>query len=117
MEHLVAVYGTLKRGFFNSHLLEDSAFIGEDTLRALTLFDLGAFPGALLHPSAGVLVEVFSINEHTLRQLDILEAFVPEAPESSLYLRQKLPTRHGLAWTYIYNGKVEPHQIIASGIW
>ncbi|QSP96378.1 gamma-glutamylcyclotransferase [Marinobacter salinisoli] len=117
MDHLVAVYGTLKRGHYNSHLLEDAVFLGEDTLTALTLYDLGAFPGALLHPSSGVQVEVYSVTRGILWQLDALEVFLPDAPEQSLYLREQLPTRHGTAWTYIYNRPVENHQRIVSGLW
>src|SRR5690606_38662821 len=38
---LVVVYGTLKRGMCNHHLLSGADFLGEDCLHGITLYDLG----------------------------------------------------------------------------
>lgn len=73
MKHKVAVYGTLKRGRNNSHLLRQAEFLGTDRLAALTLYDLGPYPGALLKPSEGVSVEVYAVNDPMLEALDVLE--------------------------------------------
>ena len=117
MKHLVAVYGTLKRGYPNSRVLKAATFLGEDSLTGLTLYDLGPYPGALAKPSDGVRVEVYAVNDHLLKELDVLEAYCPTAPKESLYLRKRMATQHGSAWVYIYNRPVEHHRRIASGTW
>lgn len=117
MKHMVAVYGTLKRGHNNSHLLKGARFIGEDSLSGLTLFNLGPYPGALAKPSEGVLVEVYDVNDQILTELDILEDYFPAAPGDSLYLRKRMATKHGPAWVYIYNRPVQHQQRISSGTW
>ncbi|MBW4935880.1 gamma-glutamylcyclotransferase family protein [Marinobacter sp. F4206] len=117
MKHLVAVYGTLKRGGSNSGLLRSGTFLGEDSLTELTLYDLGPYPGAVARPSDGVVVEVYAVNERILAELDILEDYFPAAPKDSLYLRKRTATRHGSAWVYIYNRPVGMHRRITSGVW
>ncbi|MBW7472652.1 gamma-glutamylcyclotransferase family protein [Marinobacter sp. M216] len=117
MKHLVAVYGTLKRGCSNSGLLREATFLGEDALTGLTLYDLGPYPGAVIRPSDGVVVEVYAINDRILADLDVLEDYFPAAPEESLYLRKRMATHHGSAWVYIYNRPVASHRRITSGVW
>lgn len=117
MRHLVAVYGTLKRGHSNSHVLARADFIGEDRLTSLTLYDLGSYPAARRRPSDGVLVEVYAVGDRLLREIDTIEGYNPDSRANSLYLRQKLQTRHGPAWIYLYNGAVRHHQRIDSGTW
>lgn len=117
MKHKVAVYGTLKRGHNNSHLLSRATFLGTDRLTTLTLYNLGPYPGALLKPSDGVSVEIYAVNDPMLEELDVLEDYIPSAPAKSLYLRKRLDTRFGLCWVYIYNQPVTSKQIIASGNW
>lgn len=117
MKHIVAVYGTLKRGYSNHHLLDKACYIGPDTLTSLTLYDLGPYPGALAKPSTGVSVEVYAINEPLLAMLDELEGYDPGADKASLYQRRKIQTRHGLAWVYLYNRPVRSRQRIADGSW
>ncbi|KPP98014.1 gamma-glutamylcyclotransferase [Marinobacter sp. HL-58] len=117
MKHVVAVYGTLKQGFGNHHLLGKACYIGSDTLTSLTLYDLGPYPGALPKPSEGVSVEVYAVNGPLLAMLDELEDFNPRARKASLYLRKRMQTRHGLAWVYLYNRPVRSSQRINSGNW
>lgn len=117
MKHIVAVYGTLKRGYSNHHLLDKACYIGPDTLTRLTLYDLGPYPGALAKPSDGVEVEVYEVNDPLLVMLDELEGYEPQAEKTSLYLRKKIQTTHGLAWVYLYNKPVQSGQRIDSGTW
>ncbi|MBW0148974.1 gamma-glutamylcyclotransferase family protein [Marinobacter arenosus] len=116
MKHLVAVYGTLKRGGSNSQWLRGATYLGEDSLPGLTLYDLGPYPGAVVRASKGVLVEVYAIDDRTLADLDILEDYFPAAPKESLYLRTRMATQHGSAWVYIYNRPVASHRRIVSGV-
>lgn len=117
MRHLVAVYGTLKQGHSNSHILASAYFIGEDRLTSLTLYNLGPYPAARRRPSGGVLVEVYAVGDRLLREIDNIEGYNPNSRAPSLYLRQKLQTRHGSAWVYLYNRTVRHHQRIDSGSW
>lgn len=73
---LVFVYGTLKRGYSNHHLLAGQAFQGEArTAPGFALFSLGSHPGMVELPSDGgsVTGEVWSVDKRCLEQLDLLE--------------------------------------------
>lgn len=76
--HYVFVYGTLKRGFPNSHLLERATFIGE--FRTVTKYPLvvgGQYfsPYLLDIPQTGNRVkgEMYVVNDAILADLDHLE--------------------------------------------
>lgn len=115
--NLVAVYGTLKRGYSNHFLLQESEFLGRDRVHGLVLYDLGLFPGARVEGSAEVGVEVFAVSVETLQLLDELEGYRPEAPASSYFMRTLLPSRFGDVWIYTFNNSVEGLDIVASGFW
>jgi gamma-glutamylcyclotransferase (GGCT)/AIG2-like uncharacterized protein YtfP len=117
MQVMVAVYGTLKRGCSNYFLLEHAEFLGVDTLTAITLYDLGPYPGARQEPSQGIDVEVFSVSADQLESLDQLEGYFEHAPEQGLYDRKPLLTRYGLAWVYLYNPPVDGCRKISRGPW
>lgn len=116
-KHRVAVYGTLKRGFSNHHLLQHADYLGEAVLTDITLYDLGWFPAARLEPSRGVRVEVFDIDESTLEALDQLEGYHSWQPEHSFYQRHQLSTPLGMVWVYIYNRPVQGLEVITKGEW
>ncbi|MDX1590084.1 MAG: gamma-glutamylcyclotransferase family protein [Oleiphilaceae bacterium] len=119
--HRVAVYGTLKRGHSNHHLLAGARLLGLDRLRGFRLYHLGPYPALVEGPvsgrSAGVLVEVYAVKPRQLTQLDRLEDYRPRAPEKGLYRRQRYPTRHGHAWVYRFNWPVKGRPLIRSGRW
>lgn len=76
--HTVFVYGTLKRGHGNNHLLIKSEFIGEArTKESYALFQSGIpfcvpknFTDAECFPVTG---ELWGVDDHTLNCLDSLE--------------------------------------------
>lgn len=77
-KHYVFVYGTLKRGFANAHLLDRATFIGD--FRTLVRFPLvvgGRFnsPYLLDIPKKGAKVkgEVYAVDDATLADLDYFE--------------------------------------------
>ncbi|MCL5426119.1 MAG: gamma-glutamylcyclotransferase [Gammaproteobacteria bacterium] len=113
----VAVYGTLKQGQRNHHWLEGATLIGHDRLAAITLYDLGPYPGAKLAPSNGSVVEIYAINAQQLKRLDQLEDYFHHAPNEGVYDRAVLATRHGEAWCYLFNANVEEQSKISSGDW
>ena len=117
MNHLVAVYGSLKRGHFNHDLIEDAKFVGDDWLFDFTLYTLGPFPAIKRHKSDGVLVEIYEVTSHQLHLLDQLEGFNSKSPEKSFYLRVAIESSYGSAWVYEYNREVKKETRIESGNW
>jgi len=76
MNHLIFVYGTLKRGCRNHHHLAGQKFIGAArTVPGFTLYDLGGYPGLVPHAAdrAGVSGEIWSVDADALRRLDAFE--------------------------------------------
>lgn len=114
---LVAVYGTLRRGYANAHFLANASFLGTDLSHAIVLYDLGEYPGAKSAASDGIEVEVYRIDSQTLQALDQLEEFDPDNPASSLYVRRQLQTAFGVAWVYLYQGTVRGRRPVRAGRW
>lgn len=84
-KHRVFVYGTLKRGIGNHHLLADSQFIGNAyTVDTFKMYSVG-FP-IIMPDDDGFAVygEVYDVDDDTLKRLDNLEA------EGTMYDRQKI---------------------------
>jgi len=70
----VFVYGTLRRGEANHHLLETRDFVGMAQSEAcFTLVDLGAFPAMVPGGGTAVVGEVYEVGPVTLAALDRLE--------------------------------------------
>ncbi|HLT63710.1 MAG TPA: gamma-glutamylcyclotransferase family protein [Pseudohongiella sp.] len=114
---LVVVYGTLKRGMCNHHLLSGADFLGEDCLHGITLYDLGPYPGAKAEQSEGIGVEVYAVTAAELEQLDLLEEYRAEAPEEGEYTRVAVETAYGPAWIYLYNPDVSNKPVQRWGSW
>lgn len=113
----VFVYGTLLKGLERHQALKNSHFLGPALLSGACLYDLGAYPGAVL--GAGEIAgELYEVSAETLAALDVIEQYQPSAQEDSLYLRQKLPVRlfaNGetvAADTYLYNGDISQAPLI-----
>jgi gamma-glutamylaminecyclotransferase len=86
---LVFVYGTLKRGYSNHHLLAGQQFLGEArTARGFALFSLGSHPGMVeaAGDKGSVTGEVWSVDERCLGRLDDLEGTA-----EALYRRGAVP--------------------------
>lgn len=94
-ERLVFVYGTLKRGQPNHHLLASCRFLGKAALAGLQLHDLGPFPMAI--PGEGTIHgEVYGVPAAALPALDRLEG-VPR-----LYARRRRRLDDGRrVWVYV----------------
>lgn len=73
----VFVYGTLKTGHGNHHLLEDSVFVGKRAhFLPFILKDLGPFPIAVPSQSNHTIQgEEYIVDEQTLQRLDRLEGY------------------------------------------
>src|SRR5688572_23932074 len=76
MSTLLFVYGTLKRGCSNHHLLADQTFVASTrTPAGYRLFDFGGYPGivAMTDDREGVTGEVWSVDDAALQRLDHFE--------------------------------------------
>lgn len=112
-EELVFVYGTLKKGFGNHSLLNDSTFLGEAILEdpALKLVDLGFCPAVVRVPNtenlcgSGVAGELYSVNNKTFLQLDILEGngvlYARERFQVTYYCHETEVMGEVTAWVYL----------------
>ena len=106
----VFVYGTLKRGYGNNHLLADAKFIGTgETVALCRLFDAGfpvlrqrsKRPGAWNAPVTG---EVYEVNDAELARLDSLES------EGRMYHRREKKIRMAngeVIKAFVYVGSAE----------
>jgi gamma-glutamylcyclotransferase (GGCT)/AIG2-like uncharacterized protein YtfP len=116
---LVFVYGTLRKGEHNAHVLGDSAYCGKSsTAPDYILLHLGGFPAIVPAPAgAGVSIvgEVYECDAQTMRDLDRLEGC------PSFYYREQitLPDNGDQVWVYILNQDDRPacYPAIKSGDW
>lgn len=92
----VFVYGTLRQGNGNHHLLRDSEFLGNSEITGFKMYSLGGFPAIVRNDDESSIVvgEAYQVDETVFGRLDLLEGY------PDLYQRQKVPTDHGTAWVY-----------------
>jgi len=124
MTDLVFFYGTLMSGFkrrdrMHIDLVLDP--VGHGQIKAV-LFDLGIYPAAIPAADSRVSGEVHRMLQpvEVLQALDEIEAYRPEEPDTSLYLRCETPVtfedgRVEQAWVYFYNAPLGGAQRIESG--
>lgn len=75
MSHLVFVYGSLKAGYHNHHVLANSAFLGTGTtLPAFQMISFGSFP-ALIQGDKAYEGEIYQVDNKTFQELDWLEGY------------------------------------------
>ncbi len=111
MQQLVFVYGTLRQGQNNHHLLAQSEWLGNyATPPIYSLYDLGAYP-AVIEGHSVLYGEVYRVDDKTLQQLDLLE----DVPVT--YRREQIETQFGLAWIYFYQQGDQLETLISSGDW
>lgn len=130
---LLAVYGTLRRGYRNHHLtLGRTDWLGEGRLPGRLLHIAGPtrsypYPGYVPDASGTVIVEVLRVADPALwLDLHLLESYLPHDPPSSEYLLvaaeaatlsgehtgQVLP-----CLTYVYSQEDGPWPDIPGGDW
>jgi len=124
MAELVFFYGTLMTGFDRRRRIGIDAqmqYRGRGWIQA-ALFDLGLYPAAVPSAEGRVWGEVFELFDpaSVLRALDEVEGYRPEEPDSSLYIRRRVPVRvadreDDEAWVYFYNAPLGKAPRIDSG--
>jgi gamma-glutamylcyclotransferase (GGCT)/AIG2-like uncharacterized protein YtfP len=118
---LVAVYGSLKRGYDNHNILADAAqYLGAEWVTGYQLFDLDPLPYPGARAASGdkrILCEIYRVSNELLKLLDDLEDFFPETQETSEYIRTEVLTSFGKAWIYLYNRDVTGKSLVKAGSW
>ncbi|GLO62062.1 gamma-glutamylcyclotransferase [Vibrio sp. MACH09] len=95
MQHLIFVYGTLRDGGCNHHLLSSCEYLGLfETEPNYQLYDHDDYPG-LAHGSNRIEGEIYRIDDEVLSKLDVLEDVSVD------FHRESIETPYGLAWVYI----------------
>ncbi len=119
MSDYVFVYGTLKRGEQNHHLLDGAEFVCETQAYNCVLIELGGCPGMLIGSTDSECAakgEVFKFDDiRILQMLDQLEQ------EGRLYKRIMIPLylvdEVRMCWTYIILYPIPTKAIIYNGLW
>ena len=115
---LVAVYGSLRKGFGNHYLLKDAKCLGEyDTEPIYDMYSMSAFPGLVTGGNTSIKMEVYEVDEDDLTRLNRLEGYVCEDHVNNHYNRISIDTPYGEAYTYTYNHSVTNRVKVESGDW
>jgi gamma-glutamylcyclotransferase (GGCT)/AIG2-like uncharacterized protein YtfP len=111
---LLFVYGTLKKGCSNHHLLSNSVLVSETfTEGQFRMLDLEFFPGVVEgEPVSRIYGELYDVDTETV---DVLDVF-----EGKWFYREKVLLENGSkAAMYFLSAKVpfEMYPVISSGNW
>lgn len=95
----VFVYGSLKKGFHNHSLLENSKMVGKSVIKGFRMVSLGGYPG-LVPAATGrchhVKGEIYEVDQPTMVRLDRLEG------HPHFYHRETVTTESGVpCWVYV----------------
>lgn len=108
------VYGTLKKGFLNHHLIEEASFVGENkTTKNYCMIDLGHFPAILEKEEFGPISgETYLADEKILRAVDEFEG--------KWFYRKKIQLESGKeAYAYFLSPEAikNKYPVIKDGNW
>lgn len=108
----VFVYGTLRAGERNHHILADQRYLGEyRTPARYTLYDTGPFPAAVAGGRTALTGEVYAVDRRCFRLLDRLEDYPTH------YTRRRIATPLGGAWIYLWIKPVDARWRRLDGDW
>ena len=115
---LVSVYGSLRKKMHNhQYYLSSSEYKGTfSTEPEYTLHSLSSFPGLKLNGNHSIVMEVYEVDEETLKNLNRLEGYHP-GEKPNFYDRIEINTPWGKSYTYIYVNKLSEDSIVESGDW
>ena len=117
-KYLVAVYGSLRKKQSNyEYHLSNSTYKGTFTTEPeYTMYSLSYYPGLKLNGNTSIVMEVYEVDEDTLKNLNRLEGYYP-GEKSTFYDRIEIDTPWGKAFTYIYVNELSKDSIVESGDW
>ncbi|MCA0988709.1 gamma-glutamylcyclotransferase family protein [Guptibacillus algicola] len=119
--HIVFVYGTLRKGESNHHVIEGATLLEEYSWTSGALYDTGAGYPAMFGSSEHVVYgEIYEVDDTYLSRIDVLEGF-QEGRSANLYDRV-IQTVHSKektydAITYIMKTRSSSFGQIDSGDW
>jgi len=116
------VYGTLKRGYGNNRILQQSPtakFIEEGVTKPeYNLYHLGGFPGVTENGETAVQGEIWEVSDdYTKRRLDMLEGYIESAPTEGLYNKKIIEINNKQVNIYLINRKPNETLKINTGKW
>lgn len=115
---LLVVYGTLKQGHPNHHLLKGSLFLGEVTLHGYDMYSVYGHYPAVTYGDGSIQCELYDVDNFD--QLDGLEGFYGDDNKYNVYNRVAFNIEEGqkqVVYIYIYNRNVSDMVQITNGIW
>lgn len=117
-KYLVGVYGSLRKSMSNhQYHLSTSEYKGTfSTEPEYTLHSLSYYPGLKQNGNTSVVMEVYEVDENTLKRLNQLEGYYP-GEKATFYDRIEIDTPWGKAFTYIYVNELPKESIVESGDW
>lgn len=116
---LVAVYGTLREGQGNwSNILEGVANkLSTEKVYGYKMYNTGYFPAAVEDTDKSIVVELYEVDDNTLRRLDNLEGYSKGNEEHNMYNKDTVETSMGPASLYVWNSSINSMEEITSGDW
>ena len=99
-KHYVFVYGTLRKGFGNHHLLRNAKFIGEGLTKEKYSLYATSIPYVVKEPLIRIKGELYEVDDFILEELDYLEGH-PHFYEREL-IDVVVNNKVYKAWMYFY---------------
>lgn len=117
---LMAVYGTLKKGFSNHRILENQKLLGSHTTEEkFTMHDLGHFPALTKDGKSNIHIEVYEVEDDALARVYRLEGYSGkrDSPQN-WYDTMDVKTPWGNAEIFYFKGKPDhSNGVIEDGNW
>jgi gamma-glutamylcyclotransferase (GGCT)/AIG2-like uncharacterized protein YtfP len=120
-KYLLSVYGSLKKGFHNHPILRDAKFLGTHvTNPEFTMYSLGAYPAITRSGNTAIHVEIYEVDESTLRRVYRLESYSGVRDSSAnWYDTLDIDTPWGRAEMFYFknSGHMTRERVVESGNW
>jgi gamma-glutamylcyclotransferase (GGCT)/AIG2-like uncharacterized protein YtfP len=115
---ILAVYGTLKKGFPNHHFIGNSQYLGEHiTPPNYTMYSLGGFPAVCLYGYTPIHTEVYKVTSlYNIENIFMLEGYTPKG-KRNMYELCEIDTPYGKANMFYMKDCNKSYKQIKSGIW
>lgn len=118
---LVAVYGSLRQGLNNHRLLNKAPLRTEVVSIPYQMISLGAYPALIKsEENHNITIEVYSVDDDTLKRLNRLEGFYEEDSDENFYNRKTIQTHLGDAYVYVIDrgySSFRQTNVVENGDW